>query len=241
MQDSFPAVFPLPLGNANAFAVRDRRGVLLVDAGWPGREEELLRRLKALKIFPEEVGLAVVTHVHYDHVGSLAAFREAAGCTVAVHAAESPLLARGDVVLPPGTGCMGRGLIAVGGVLSRLFPAATRYRPVAADLIVTEEMSLETYGVAGRIVPTPGHTKGSLSVLLDDGSALVGDLAFNVFPWGGPIFPPFAEDVPRLLESWRALLSRGAKTIYPGHGGAFSASALQAAWDKHREKGAAGR
>ena len=59
---------------------------------------------------------------------------------------------------------------------------------------------------------------GSLSVLLPDGSAFVGDLAFNVFPWGGPIFPPFADNVPRLLESWKLLLARGITTIYPGHG-----------------------
>lgn len=241
MQDSFPTVFPLPLGNANAYAIRDRRGVLLVDAGRPGSEEELLRRLGGLNIFPEEIGLTVVTHVHYDHVGALAAVREAAGCTVAVHAAENELLAQGGVVLPPGTGRLGRSLIAVGGILARLFPAATRYRPVAADLVVTGEMSLEPYGIAGLIVPTPGHTKGSVSVLLDDGSAFVGDLAFNVFPWGGPVFPPFAEDVPRLLESWRLLLSRDVRTIYPGHGGPFAAPALRAAWEKHRGKATAAR
>ena len=102
--------------------------------------------------------------------------------------------------------------------------------------VVAEETSPASFGIAGSILPTPGHTAGSLSILLPDGSAFAGDLAFNVFPWGGPIFPPFADDVTRLLESWNLLLARAAKTIYPGRGKPFPAAALRQAYEKHMPK-----
>jgi glyoxylase-like metal-dependent hydrolase (beta-lactamase superfamily II) len=36
--------------------------------------------------------------------------------------------------------------------------------------------------VPGKILCTPGHSSGSVSVLLDTGEAFVGDLAMNRFP-----------------------------------------------------------
>jgi len=236
MEHSSPSVVTIPLGNANAFAIRDRQGAIVVDAGQPGREKKLIEALKRNGIAPEQIRLVVVTHVHYDHVGSLAALRNAAACSVAVHEREAALLQKGDVVFPAGTGSLGRWLVGMGSALSRLFPGQTRYAPVEADIFIAEETSLASFGIAGAILPTPGHTAGSLSVLLPDGSAFVGDLAFNVFPWGGPIFPPFADDVPRLLESWDLLLARGVTTIYPGHGKPFPAEMLRQAYEKHMPK-----
>jgi glyoxylase-like metal-dependent hydrolase (beta-lactamase superfamily II) len=46
---------------------------------------------------------------------------------------------------------------------------------VDADLVVREPLDLAPWGVAGRVVPMPGHTPGSLVVVLDDGRAFVGD------------------------------------------------------------------
>lgn len=233
MEHTSPSVVTIPLGNVNAFAIRDEQGTILVDAGGPGQEKKLFEALKRNEIAPEQIRLVVVTHVHYDHVGSLASFRNISPCPVAVHEREAAWLRQGAVVFPAGTGRLGRWLIGLGGALSRLFPGYAEYTPVAADIVVTEEASLESFGIAGSILPTPGHTAGSLTVLLQGGSAFVGDLAFNVFPWGGPIFPPFADDVPRLLESWQRLLTRGVKTIYPGHGRPFSADLLRQAYEKH--------
>jgi hydroxyacylglutathione hydrolase len=51
-------------------------------------------------------------------------------------------------------------------------------------------MDLLEFGVDGRIVHTPGHTSGSISLLLDSGEAFVGDLAVNYLPFNISIFPP---------------------------------------------------
>jgi glyoxylase-like metal-dependent hydrolase (beta-lactamase superfamily II) len=67
-----------------------------------------------------------------------------------------------------------------------------------------------------------------MSLLLDTGDAFVGDLAMNVFPVRiGPGMPIFAEITNIIKESWRLLISSGAKKIYPAHGKPFNTDALE--------------
>jgi hydroxyacylglutathione hydrolase len=84
------------------------------------------------------------------------------------------------------------------------------------------------FGIPGKVVYTPGHTMGSVSVLLETGDAFVGDLAMSGFPVRfNPGPPVFAEDTKRVKESIRMLLERGAKTFYPGHGKPFAAEVIK--------------
>jgi glyoxylase-like metal-dependent hydrolase (beta-lactamase superfamily II) len=63
---------------------------------------------------------------------------------------------------------------------------------------------------------------------LDSGEAFVGDLAMNGLPLRlGAGLPRFAEDLGVVKKSWRLLLDRGAKWIYPGHGKLFKAEVLE--------------
>lgn len=64
-----------------------------------------------------------------------------------------------------------------------------------------------------------------MSVVLPTGEAFVGDLAVNFV---GSVFPPFAENVPELMISWRKLVNSGVKTVFPSHGLPFNASLLMA-------------
>lgn len=93
-----------------------------------------------------------------------------------------------------------------------------------------DELSLADYGVPGRIIYTPGHSMGSVSVLLETGDAFVGDLAMNEFPLRlSPGLPIFAEDMQKVNESWRQLLDEGVKMVYPAHGKPFPAAIMRAA------------
>ena len=90
-----------------------------------------------------------------------------------------------------------------------------------------EEFSLAPFGISGKVLYTPGHTLGSVSVLLDSGNAFVGDLAMNGIPFHfRPGLPIFAEDLELVKRSWRLLLDQGAKVIYPGHGKPFRADII---------------
>lgn len=97
------------------------------------------------------------------------------------------------------------------------------------DLILgDEEFSLGEFGIAGKVIPTPGHSPGSVSILLETGDAFVGDLAMNAFPLRlSPGLPIFAEDLQKVKNSWKLLLDYGAKMIYPAHGSPFTAEKMQ--------------
>jgi glyoxylase-like metal-dependent hydrolase (beta-lactamase superfamily II) len=83
-------------------------------------------------------------------------------------------------------------------------------------------MSLDDFGIPGKILYTPGHTYGSVSVVLESGEAFVGCLAQNRAPFVfRPKLPIYAKDLELLKESWIKVLNHGAKIIYPGHGKPF--------------------
>ena len=101
----------------------------------------------------------------------------------------------------------------------------------SVDIVLgDEEFSLTEYGIPGKIMYTPGHSKGSVSVLLETGEAFVGDLAISEFPMRlSPGLPILAEDLQTVRASWKLLLAAGAKTVYPAHGKPFSADILRKA------------
>ena len=95
-------------------------------------------------------------------------------------------------------------------------------------ILEAEGFSLAEFGIPGKVIHTPGHSSGSISVLLETGDAFVGDLAMNGFPLRiGPGLPIFADDLQKVKESWKMLLDRGAKMIYPAHGNPFSAEIIR--------------
>jgi len=98
------------------------------------------------------------------------------------------------------------------------------------DLLIGDEgLDLGPYGIEGRVVHTPGHSPGSLSVVLPSGEAFVGDLAMNGPPMClQPSFGVFAHQPELVPASWRRLLELGVRTVYPAHGRPFPASALPA-------------
>ena len=73
---------------------------------------------------------------------------------------------------------------------------------------------LARVGIAGEIVPTPGHSDDSVSLVLDSGEAFTGDLTH----------PQMAgeDELEMVKASWRGLRDLGAVTVYPGHGGVRS-------------------
>jgi len=143
---------------------------------------------------------------------------------MAVHTREAALLASGKVVIPPGTILPGRLLKWMTDRCPEVTSKVCAFDPVAADLLISEPMDLKEHGFAARIIPTPGHTEGSLSILTAAGNAFVGDLAVNM-PWlvKQRYCSPFGDSAGAMAASLEALIREGAKWIYPAHGRPFEA------------------
>lgn len=228
-----PEIFPLSMGHCHVALIGTAKGFILVDAGVPGTLRILTGELKRQGIGPKEVLLVVVTHAHYDHAGCLAAVRRLTGAEVAVHASEKGFLEQGINAPAPGTRRFSKAVYR----LARALTAKRMYEATVPTILVDDAFDLAGFGVAGRIIHTPGHTAGSTSVVLDSGEAFVGDACFNVpIVAAGSVFPPFAADVPALLRSWERLLETGAQTFFPAHGRPFDREKLLGSLARQRTR-----
>jgi len=205
-------------------------GVILIDGGAPGRAEVFGRALDGLSIDPREIQLILVTHGHWDHIAQAKDIKALTRAQVAMHAREKHLLEnplRPQPGGPPGVTTWGRILISLLGLYTR----SLQISATEVDIVLDDKgLDLAAYGIPGQVVHTPGHSPGSVSVLLETGEAFVGDLAMSQFPIRfSPGLPIFADDLEKVKQSCRLLLDLGAKTIYPAHGKPFPAEILRAA------------
>ncbi len=207
------------MGIAQAYIIQDK-GTIMVDCGCPKKKKCFIKYLKRFSINPEDISLIIITHGHWDHTGSAKEIKEITGAKIAMHVNEKDWLEKSLKHLPPGTTFWGR-FMATAMSLYRPFinvPATEVDMPISDN-----EFPLSEFGINGKVIYTPGHSSGSVSVLLDTGDIFVGDMAMATFPLMiSPGLPDFAEDMDLLKESWRSLLDMGIKKIHPAHGRPFS-------------------
>ncbi len=202
-------------------------GVIAVDAGEPKKVGVFARALETAGINPHDVKLVVLTHGHWDHIGSAREIKSLTGATLAMHRAEAHLLENSLTPLPPGVTPWGKTFAA----LLKIFMPLIKVPTAKVDLALGDDgLSLVDFGIPGRVLHTPGHSSGSVTVLLDTGEAFVGDLAMNKFPLRlSPGLPIFADDPAAVVTSWKMLIELGASTVYPAHGKPFPIAVIEQA------------
>ena len=146
-----PIVRRIRLGITNCYLLGQDRAWVLVDAGNRGWAGHFWRKLAAWGCRPSDFRLIVITHAHFDHVGSLAAIRRRCDCPVAVHRLEASWLADGRIVLPPGLRCHTQILIDLARRHPRLVRRCYRFEPVKAEILVEQEFSLAPFGIAADV------------------------------------------------------------------------------------------
>ncbi len=218
-------ILPLKVYINTCYVIRGR-GTIMVDAGTPGRGRAIAGQFTRLGIRPEEIQLIVLTHGHFDHAGSAKDLKTLTGAKIAIHEDDRPDIEESRYRFPPGVTTWGRLSRAIFEPVIRrtvVIPA------VKADIVLSGgDFPLQEFGIDGVILHTPGHTSGSVSVVLDSGEAFVGCMAHDGFPFRWrPGLPIFSDDLERVRESWELILRRGVRMIYPAHGKPFPAGAVR--------------
>lgn len=179
--------------STNYYILEAKRGKLLIDCGWPGTLPKLMAELKRKGISAKEIKYLLVTHFHPDHAGIA---QELKKLGIKLVLLESQV----DFIAP----------------FAEFFKAKNfPYVEITQDnnLILKFEDSrrfLASLAIAGEIIPTPGHSDDSVTLILDEGFAFTGDLP--------PLFMVPEEDhVTR--ESWDKIYQHKITRIFPAHGG----------------------
>lgn len=152
---------------SNVYLVRSDNSWVLVDAGMNGygrtiaaAAESFIGRSKA----PEAI---VLTHGHFDHVGSLDALLNDWPVPVYAHRLERPYL-NGESAYPPPDPLVGGGAMAL---LSRLYPRGPI--DVADRLNVLPDDGSVPMMPGWKYIFTPGHTAGHVSFFRERDRVLI--------------------------------------------------------------------
>jgi glyoxylase-like metal-dependent hydrolase (beta-lactamase superfamily II) len=217
--------------HANWCIVRDGDGVTLVDTGWPGDRDLLLRSLELLGKAPADVDAVVLTHAHADHMGSAEHFRTEVGTPVLVHAEEAAS-ATGERVEQASPWTLLRQTWRPSAMVWFL-EASLRGKPLQLRRLGGATTFTDgPLDVPGRPVPvhTPGHTSGHVALHLPErGVLIVGDALMTshaLVPTAGPQLLPsfFHNDAAQARASLELLRPLEADVVVPGHGPPFRGS-----------------
>ena len=216
-------IFTKRLGINYVYIIKGE-GCVMIDVGPSFAFSAVKDWIISLPINPNDIGLVIITHSHFDHAGAVADVKELTGAKIAIHKSEQDLIRTGNSTLPTPATTWGKITLGLMKPLNNIF----EYPGVEPDLIIEDDgLALDEYGIPGKIIHTPGHTEGSLSVLLEDGTAFVGCMTHNAPPFRLKAnHPIFVDDLDQLWSSWQFLLDQGAKMIYPGHGPQFPSTKI---------------
>jgi endoribonuclease LACTB2 len=187
-----PTIINAGYRSTNYWIVSAGRSRLLVDLGWPGMMGMMRATLARLDVPLEEIGYGLATHFHTDHAG---------------HAQELKNAGMKLLVMESQTGAIS--------LMKKHIKPRDNYLDISTgdNIVLTFAGSrdfLRRIGIAGEVLPTPGHSPDSVSLLLDDGSVFTGDLTH-------PAMIDVENDAD-VIASWRLLRACGAARVYAGHG-----------------------
>lgn len=210
----------LPLGMINTFLLTNSTSCILIDTGLPDTEGKIEQVLRKLNLSFTDIKLIIITHAHIDHAGNTAKIKSLSGAPVIAHKGDLPYY-RGEREMHfCSTGWFGQ-------IFSKTGAIQKPYARFDPDILLSskDKFSLNKYGINGNVISTPGHTEGSISVVIDNDKAIVGDLISSGILLGGIIRtnkakrPPFEDDPLQVSQALKSIANDGVQTFYMGHGG----------------------
>lgn len=200
-------------GRCNAYLILTGNDIILADTGKLSSFGRLSRSMDLLNTPIESVTILILTHTHFDHCQSAKKIKDISGCQIIVSQEASGFVHQGFTKLPRGTFLITNIISKLGNYFGK---KRFGYDPFQPDLFVNGNLTIRTLNGRIKLIETKGHSDDSISIIIDDEIAVVGDVLFGVFK--NSIFPPFADNTAKLAESWRLLFETDCELFLPGHG-----------------------
>jgi hydroxyacylglutathione hydrolase len=204
---------PLGMGRVNCYLIQNEAGYYLIDTGGTNNRKELTRELNAAGMKPGMLKMIVITHGDFDHMGNAAHLRKLFGALIGMHPEEVGTAEQGDMFASR------KKPNAILGAVARLLAWFGRKGRFSPDVLLVDGQSLAEYGLEAQVVVIPGHSRGSIGVLLEGGEFFCGDLLNSM--GGTPALNSLMDDLPKGEASLEKMRGLGITKVYPGHGKAF--------------------
>jgi glyoxylase-like metal-dependent hydrolase (beta-lactamase superfamily II) len=211
--------------NSNVYLLESSQGLTLVDSGVVSDADQIVDQIQAAGHASSELRSIVLTHAHADHIGSAAELVKRSGAKVMAHQIDAPYIEKTSAM--PAASLSQRVMLWLGEKL--LF----RTPPCKVDVLLDDGDLID--GTNGfRVIHTPGHTPGSISLYQPERRILLcGDALFNANPITGkpglrlPI-RMFTVDNRQALETVRNLARLEVEVLCCGHGKPITENAGEA-------------
>ncbi len=180
--------------DANTYVIQDELTVL-IDPGLENYLEQQLKEMQDDGIYPKDIDVIAITHLHPDHCGATAALKGISGAKVALHPLQVDYL---DIMAEESQKFLGVGIA----------------KKFSADFVLEDRLSLGS--TEFEILHTPGHSPGSICFYAADKKILIcGDLVFE--QGVGRTDLPFG-NMDELRNSIEAISALDTELLLPGHG-----------------------
>ena len=191
---------------ANCYLITSESEIVLIDTGWTGSGKKIVDYLKGLGKNPSDIKYIVLTHSDIDHVGGAAEMKRLTGTKLLIHAADAPALAgkaRGKRV---------KGLL---GLLFKFMSPMSHFSRVEPDIVIKDNIDTGSF----KVLHTPGHTDGSISLYKAREIIFVGD-ALRSDDAGNPKPPSklLSADIAQVKASVEMIAGLMFDTLLCGHG-----------------------
>lgn len=196
----------------NVLLIKQGENYILVDSGLEKKWDNIIKKLDKLG-FNNELDLKaiILTHAHVDHVGNAAKLKDRYRSRVIAHRNEIEDLNKGI------NGCKSKA-----------------YDPVDCEIIIDKVFDLNGFGINASIIYTPGHTMGSISIILENEIAITGD-ALPGKTWTSE-FSPTGINPEMQIESSKILLDFGCRYYIRSHGKSYERDYFQRMYDEYINK-----
>jgi len=191
-------IYQISLGRENVFVIEDD-GLTLVDTGRPGSAGKIFSTIKQAGKNPNDIKQIILTHAHPDHSGSAEAIKRMLDVPVWAHREDAKIMRYGiafrkEICLTPGL----KNWLIYELAIKR---AGISIEPVSVDIALNDQDLLPLMGGV-RVIHTPGHTRGHISLLAEnEGVLIAGDLLSNTTGLGlSVIYENMAEGISSILK-----------------------------------------
>lgn len=189
----------------NCYLVSQEDSSILIDTGLKGNEKKILEACQG-----KNVKLIVLTHGHIDHIQNAAYLAEQLQVPIAMHKSDVALIQNNLCREMKSKGFLGN-MVRFFSVMSAKHTAIQSFIP---EVILKEGDKLLKYGIDGEVLELPGHTEGSIGIMLEN-YLFVGDALMNMFSPGESLL---YENYEEMQKSAKKIADKGEKIIYFGHG-----------------------